>query len=89
MVLTTDASKKGWGAECEGVSTGGLWSNLEANEHISYLELLPTFLGLKIFAQAKCDIHIRLMIDNIFPVSFINNMGTSHSDKCNVSVKQL
>ena len=89
MVLTTEASKKGSGAECVGVSTGGLWSNLEANEHINYLELLATFLGLKTFAQAKCDIHIRLMIDNTSAVSFINNIGTSHSDKCNVLVKQL
>ena len=43
MVLTTDASKKGWGAECHNISTGGLWSNSEASEHINYLELLPTF----------------------------------------------
>ena len=86
MVLTTDASKKGWGAECGGVSTGGLWSNLEANEHTNYLELLATFLDLKTFAQAKCNIHVRLMIDNTSAVSFINNMGTSHFDKCNVLV---
>lgn len=29
------------------------------------------------------------MIDNTFAVSFINNTGTSHSDKCNVLVEQL
>ena len=58
MVLTTDASKKGWGAECEGVSTGRLWPNLEANEDINYLELLATFLGLKTFAHTVKKISV-------------------------------
>ena len=89
MVITIDASKKGWGAECQNISTGGLWSNLEATEHINYLELLATFFGLKTFAKTKSNIHIWLMIDNTWAISFINNMGTSHSESSNILVKQL
>lgn len=89
LVITTDASKKGWGAECQGVPTGGLWSHSEAKEHINFLELFASFLGLKTFARTKHDTHIRLMIDNTSAVSIINKMGTSHSDKCNDLAKQL
>ena len=81
--------KKGWGAECQRISTGGLWSNSEANEHINYLELLPTFSGLKTFAQTKSYIHIRLMLDNTSAVSFVNNVGTGHSEKSHILVRQL
>ena len=89
MVITTDASKTGWGAKCQHISTGGLWCNSEANEHINYLELLATFSGLKTFAQTKSNIHIRLMLDNTSAVSFVNNMRTSHSEKSHILVRQL
>jgi hypothetical protein len=89
LVITTDASLQGWGAECQSIATGGLWSHLEANEHINYLELLATFLGLKTFAKTRCNLHIRLMIDNTSAVGIINNMGTSHSPICNILAHQV
>ena len=33
MFLQTDASKKGWGAHCQGISTGGAWSYQEQILH--------------------------------------------------------
>ena len=89
LVITTDASLQGWGAECQNVTTGGLWSHLEAQDHINYLELLATFFGLKTFAQAKDHLHIRLMIDNTSAIAIINNMGTSHSGRCNTLAKWI
>ena len=89
LVITTDASLQGWGAECQNVTTGGLWSHVEAQDHINYLELLATFFELKTFAQAKDHLHIRLMIDNTSAVAIINNMGTSHSERCNTLAKQI
>ena len=62
--ITTDASLRGWGAECEGVSTGGPWALEEAKQHINRLELLASFLGLKAFAQERTNVHIRLRLDN-------------------------
>lgn len=32
-IITTDASKKGWGAEYNGVPSGGLWKNQEWSIH--------------------------------------------------------
>ena len=39
LVIETDASLIGWGAICQGVQTGGLWSQEEQLEHINVLEL--------------------------------------------------
>ena len=38
--ITCDASKKGWGAVCNKISTQGLWTTREQSEHINELELL-------------------------------------------------
>ena len=65
-----------------------MWSHIEAREHINYLKLLATFLGLKTFAKTISNSHIRLRIDNTSAVS-INNMGISHSEKCNSLAKQV
>ena len=35
VLMQTDASKKGWGAVCQGIKTGGLWSKKEQEYHIS------------------------------------------------------
>ena len=89
LTITTDASHQGWGAHCEGASTGGSWTSSEANYHINYLEMLAAFLGLKTFANMKYNIHIRLRVDNTTAMNIINKMGTSHSDSCNSLVKEM
>ena len=89
LQITTDASLSGWGAECQGISTGGQWSFVEAQQHINYLELYAAFLGLQTFAKNKCHMHIRLRLDNTTGVSVINHMGTSHSDECNKLCKTM
>ena len=54
MVLESDASKKGWGANHLGVSTGGLWTlknrNITSITSV-YLQLLAAFLALKTFVR--------------------------------------
>src|SRR4029434_6228086 len=37
VVVTTDASTKGWGAVCEGRGVNGLWSATDAASHINVL----------------------------------------------------
>jgi len=39
IVISSDASMKGWGAYCQGQRTGGPWNALERTNHINYLEL--------------------------------------------------
>ena len=33
LVITTDASLSGWGAEFQSITTGGMWSHIEAPEY--------------------------------------------------------
>ncbi len=85
--IFTDASLSGWGAECQGKSTGGQWTEAESKKHINYLEMFAIYLGLKTFASKKENMHIRIMCDNTSAVNILNHMGTSHSDPCNELAK--
>jgi hypothetical protein len=87
--ITTDASLLGWGAECNGISSGGTWTKLEATNHINYLEMLAILFGLQTFAKDKENTHIRIRCDNTTAVNIIKNMGTSHSEKCNKLAKAI
>lgn len=39
LTLWSDASLSGWGAVCDGITTGGPWTREEARDHINLLEL--------------------------------------------------
>ena len=62
VTITTDVSPIGWGAECEGVSTGGHWSASEGDQHMNPLELPAIGLGLKSFARQLRNTHIRIQL---------------------------
>ena len=64
MVITTDASLLGWGCDCEGVQSGGLWLPEEKQLHINVLEIKAAFFGLQCFLRKISSKHARLMIDN-------------------------
>ena len=51
MIITTDASKKGWGAVHQSLQTNGTWSQKESLQHISYLELKASFFGFENLSQ--------------------------------------
>ena len=51
LTIESDASSQGWGASCQGTSTGGPWSPLEKKWHINCLELLAATLALKTFCE--------------------------------------
>ena len=40
ILMQTDDSNKVWGAMCQGIRTGRLWSNKEQEYHTNLLELL-------------------------------------------------
>jgi len=48
MFIESDASNT-WGAHCNGVVTGGPWSQSEIDFHINHLELLAAFYALQSF----------------------------------------
>lgn len=80
--LNTDASLQGWGAVFQGQSSGGRWAPAEAHQHINCLELKAAHLGLQSFCRNLSHTHVRIFVDNTTAVSYINNMGGTHSLGC-------
>ena len=79
LTLTSDASLKGYGCVCNGVTAKGVWSEEEQREHINVLELKGAFFALKMFARDCYDMHVLLRLDSTTAIGVINNMGTCKS----------
>ena len=88
LFVNSDATLTGWGASCNGQTTGGRWSLSESNNHINFLELLAAFLALQSFVS-QSNIHVRLKLDNTTAVSYINNMGGIRSEPLNTLAKEI
>ena len=88
-VVSTDASMTGWGACFQQQAAGGQWLPEEAKHHVNFLELAAVLLGLQTFCSHFTNTHIRLQIDNTTAVSYINNMGGSHSLECNAKAHEI
>jgi len=79
MIITTDASKKGWGSVHQSFQTNGRWSQKESLQHINYLELKASFLALKTFFKGRSHVTVSLKLDNTTAIAYINNKGGTHS----------
>lgn len=77
--VESDASQKGWGASCQGISSGDPWTDQEKTHHINYLKLLAAFLVLKCFASNRRAASILLRLDNVTAIAFLNRMGGTHA----------
>ena len=84
--IWSDASKKGWGAAYQGISTGGHWSVEEAQAHINVLELRAATLALKALLKHQLPVpkHVHLRLDNTTAVAYINKQwgGRGHTLPC-------
>ena len=90
VFLTTDASTAGWGAHLSTSEfTQGFWSPQEQLLHINVLELRAVLMGLANLCHGLQHCHILIQIDNTTAVSYINNMGGTHSVKCNSVAKDI
>ena len=76
MIITTDASKKGWGAVHQSLQTNGRWSQKESLQHINFLELKASFLALKTFLKGKSHVTVSLQLDNTTAIAYNNKGGT-------------
>ena len=84
IILQTDASNSGWGAYHVGQqTTGGQWADSDLFQHINFLELKASFLGLQALCCDVNNAHILLQLDNVTAVSYIRNMGGCQSLCCN------
>ena len=81
LIITSDASKLGWGAVCCGKRIGGRWKKAEKSEHINFLELQASFFALKIFAASWRNLDVLLELDNTSAVAYIRNLGGVKSCK--------
>ncbi|KAK0403956.1 hypothetical protein QR680_017214 [Steinernema hermaphroditum] len=81
VVITTDASKLGWGATSGGASTGGNWSPEEAAEHINVLQLKAILFGLRVFAERMRDCAVLIQSDNTVAISYINRFGGTANNR--------
>ena len=69
---------EGWGSCCEGLRTGGLFSE-EEREHINVLEVIAIYFGLQALCQNTRNTYIKVLTDNTSAAGAINNMGISKS----------
>ncbi|KAI2648125.1 ORF V: Enzymatic polyprotein [Labeo rohita] len=75
IVVTTDASKTGWGAVCNGQAASGVWTGPRLLWHINCLELLAVLLALKRFRPLVQGKHVLVRSDNTATVAYINHQG--------------
>ena len=79
MVLTTDASKTGWGATLEGGATTHDFFNPDIQMRSSnYRELYAIFLAVSAFQNQIRGQHLLLRTDNITSMYYINGQGGPH-----------
>ena len=99
FTIRTDASLLGWGATCNGTSTGGRWS-VEAEQHINCLELKAAILALKAFLRVGMQPsprslghhpprHILLEMDNTTAVAYVSRRGGSQSPSLSLLALEL
>jgi hypothetical protein len=79
LVITTDASLKGWGAVCQGIRTRGLWTQQESSLHINALELMGALFAVRAFTANKANLHVHLRMDNRTAIAYILKMGGTQS----------
>jgi len=81
--ITCDASKTGWGAVCNKISTQDLWTTREQSKHTNELELLAIKFTLKVFESQLSGKHVKVLSDNTTAVCYINSKGGTKSPSCN------
>ena len=89
LMMESDASQLEWGAVCEGVRTGSLWSPVERFAHINCLELTAAMFVVKAFSRDKDGSHIQLKLDNRTAVAYVNHMEETRSPQLNDVATQL
>ena len=72
ILIFTDASNQGWGAQLENMTVSVSWTNQEKTLHINVLELKAEFLALKSFQN---KIQNKIATDNTTVASYLNKQG--------------
>lgn len=89
ITIHSDASKSGWGAVIDFISTGGFLSAEEQEEHINVLELKAILFGLQSLIPHVFDEHVKIMCDNTTAVAAVNKKGSTKSIECDEIAKLI
>ena len=89
LTIYADASLEGWGGTDTVTEVGGRWSDDDLPAHINVLELYAAKLALVSLGSAVSYCHIKLMLDNMTAVSYVNKMGGTHSLPCNSAARDI
>ncbi|KAL0170709.1 hypothetical protein M9458_035305, partial [Cirrhinus mrigala] len=89
IVVTTDASKTGWGATCNGQAASGVWTGPRLFWHINCLELLAVLLALRRFRPMIQGKHVLVRSDNTATVAYINHQGGVRSFRMSQLARHL
>ncbi|KZS18335.1 Uncharacterized protein APZ42_015514 [Daphnia magna] len=79
LEIFSDASMTGWGACCNKVRTRGSWTRADTEKHINELELLGALYAVQVFPTVSENISIRIYLDNITAIAYINHGGGTRS----------
>lgn len=88
-VVTTDASRLGWGATHEGRIVNGTWSSQMQLLHINCLELQAVSLALRHFLPFLRGQHVLVRTDNTTVVAYINRQGGLRSRRLHMLAHRL
>ena len=80
-VVTTDASKHGYGDHLQDLICQGTWSVQEAKKHINWLELKAVYLTIRHFLQHLKGHTALICSDNTSVVQYLNKEGGTWSPK--------
>ena len=75
VLIQTDAFRKGWGAVCQGILTGGQWSKEEQLLHINLLELKAVKLALLSFSKQESLKAVHIQVDNTTALLYLKKKG--------------
>jgi hypothetical protein len=89
LKMTSDASKTGWGATCNGQRTQGLWSATEQQLHINVLEMKAAMFAIQAFTKTMEKTHVHIQVDNMTTVANINKMGNTTSEQLIQVTKEM
>ncbi|KAL0179586.1 hypothetical protein M9458_025028, partial [Cirrhinus mrigala] len=89
IIVTTDASKTGWGATCNGQAASGVWTGPRLFWHINCLELLAVLLALRRFRPMIQGKHVLVRSDNTATVAYINHQGGVRSFRMSQLARHL
>ena len=74
-ILTTDASKTGWGAHWKNIHLSGTWSPSLAKHHINLLELWAIHIALWRLRKHFSGQSVLVKCNNMSVVKYLNKMG--------------